>query len=167
MLQNSCRCSNSLSEIRVVTCFIVVRLLSICYSDDNTSRMSIAMATKRVTFRLYPSKIQANRMHYWRRLHKDLYNACVEHRKTSYKKFNRSVDYFDQQNCLPEFKEYWEEYKELGSHALQDTVKRVDFAFKRFFKLKSGYPKFKSSRYYKGWTYPCASGWKAHLTRRP
>ncbi|UKO97840.1 RNA-guided endonuclease InsQ/TnpB family protein [Nostoc sp. UHCC 0870] len=119
------------------------------------------MATKRITFRLYPSKEQANKMHYWRRLHKDLYNACVEHRRTSYKKLGKSVDYFDQQNCLPNFKEEWVEYKELGSHALQDTVKRVDFAFKRFFKLKSGYPKFKSSRYYKGWTYPCNSGWKA------
>ncbi|AUS99084.1 transposase [Nostoc sp. CENA543] len=119
------------------------------------------MANKRITFRLYPSKEQANKMHYWRRLHKDLYNSCVEHRKTSYKKFGKSVDYFAQQNCLPDFKEEWVEYKELGSHALQDTVKRVDFAFKRFFKLKSGYPKFKSSRYYKGWTYPCNSGWKA------
>lgn len=51
--------------------------------------------------------------------------------------------------------------KELGSHALQATVKRVDFAFQRFFKLKSGYPKFKSSKRYKGWTYPCKAGWKA------
>lgn len=119
------------------------------------------MTTKRITFRLYPSKSQNNKMHYWRRLHKDLYNACVEHRRTSYKKFGSAVDYFDQQNCLPDFKEEWEEYKELGSHALQDTVKRVDFAFKRFFKLKSGYPKFKASRRYKGWTYPCKSGWKA------
>ncbi|GAX34919.1 RNA-guided endonuclease InsQ/TnpB family protein [Nodularia sp. NIES-3585] len=119
------------------------------------------MATKRVTFRLYPSKAQANKMHYWRRLHKDLYNSCVEHRRTSYKRFGNSVDYFNQQNCLPDFKEEWIEYKELGSHALQDTVKRVDFAFKRFLKLKSGYPKFKSSRHYKGWTYPCNSGWKA------
>lgn len=119
------------------------------------------MATKRITFRLYPSKTQNDKMHYWRRLHKDLYNACVEHRKTSYKKFDSAVSYYDQQNCLPSFKEEWGEYKELGSHALQDTIKRVDFAFKRFFKLKSGYPKFKASRRYKGWTYPCKSGWKA------
>lgn len=119
------------------------------------------MSTKRVTFRLYPSRTQANKMHYWRRLHKDLYNACVEHRKTSYKKFGKSVNYFDQQNCLPDFKECWIEYKELGSHALQDTVKRVDFAFNRFFRLESGYPKFKSSRHYRGWTYPCTQGWKA------
>ena len=43
----------------------------------------------------------------------------------------------------------------------QNTLKRVDFAFNRFFKLKSGYPRFKASRRYKGWTYPCKSGWKA------
>lgn len=117
--------------------------------------------TRRVTFRLYPSVAQNNKMHYWRKLHKLLYNACVSHRSTQYKQFGESIDYFDQQNCLPAFKECWSEYKELGSHALQATVKRVDFAFLRFFRLKSGYPKFKSSRRYKGWTYPCKAGWKA------
>jgi putative transposase len=119
------------------------------------------MVTKRVTFRLYPNKAQNDKLHYWRKLHKELYNACLYHRKTEYKKFGRNVTYFDQQNCLPEFKEQWWEFKELGSHALQATVKRVDYAFQRFFKLKSGYPKFKSSRRYKGWTYPCKAGWKA------
>ena len=119
------------------------------------------MATKRITFRLYPSKTQENKMHYWRKLHQLLYNACIEHRRTSYKRLGKSVNYFDQQNCLPEFKECWIEYKELGSHALQATVKRADYAFQRFFKLKSGSPKFKAFRRYKGWTYPCKSGWKA------
>lgn len=119
------------------------------------------MATKRITFRLYPNKKQNNQMHLWRRMHKDLYNACVSHRTTEYKHFGKSINYFDQQNCLPGFKECHPEYKELGSHALQATVKRVDYAFQRFFKLKSGYPKFKASRRYKGWTYPCKSGWKA------
>ena len=117
--------------------------------------------TRRITFRLYPSASQNQKLHYWRRLHKDLYNACVSHRKTQYKQFGKSINYFDQQNCLPEFKECWIEYKELGSHALQATAKRVDYAFQRFFKLKSGYPKFKASRRYKGWTYPCKAGWKA------
>lgn len=117
--------------------------------------------TRRVTFRLYPTASQNDKLHYWRKLHKLLYNACVSHRSTQYKQFSKSINYFDQQNCLPEFKECWTEYKELGSHALQATVKRVDYAFQRFFKLKSGYPKFKSSRRYKGWTYPCKSGWKA------
>ena len=39
-------------------------------------------------------------------------------------------------------------------------MKRLDFAFQRFFKGLGGYPKFKSIRHYSGWTYPAKSGWK-------
>jgi putative transposase len=90
-----------------------------------------------------------------------LYNAAVYNRKTQYQRFNHSVNYLEQQNSLPAFKEVWTEYKLLGSHALQATLKRVDFAFTRFFKGLGGYPKFKASRRYSGWTYPCTAGWKA------
>ena len=90
------------------------------------------MVTRRTTFRLYPTKQQAKKLFEWRRLHGYLYNACLEQRITSYRKFGQSVGYIDQQNLLPAFKECWPEYAELGSHALQATVKRVDFAFQRF-----------------------------------
>jgi putative transposase len=100
----------------------------------------------------------------WRKLHQLLYNAAVYNRKTQYQKFGHSVDYFEQQNSLPAFKEVWIEYKALGSHALQATLKRVDLSFQRFFKGLGGYPKFKSIRHYSGWTYPCKAGWKAHTT---
>lgn len=119
------------------------------------------MATRRITFRLYPTKKQEAKLHYWRKLHKDLFNACISQRKVEYKRFGRSINYYDQQNAMPAFKECWHEYKELGSHALQATVKRVDFAYKRFFQKLGGRPKFKSSFDYRGWTYPCKSGWKA------
>ncbi|MEH2361691.1 RNA-guided endonuclease InsQ/TnpB family protein [Nostoc sp.] len=117
--------------------------------------------TRRIIFRLYPSPSQAKTLSYWRRLHKDLYNAAIANRKNQYKHNSKSVDYYEQQNCLPEFKEVWYEYKQLGSHALQATLKRVDMAFQRFFKGLGGYPKFKSIRRYSGWTYPCIAGWKA------
>lgn len=116
--------------------------------------------TRRVTYRLYPSRCQEAKMHYWRRLHASLYNAGVYNRKTQYQKFGHSVNYIEQQNSLPEFKKVWPEYKELGSHALQATLKRVDLAFNRFFKGLGGYPKFKASRRYSGWTYPCGAGWQ-------
>lgn len=122
------------------------------------------MITRRVTFRLYPSKAQEAKLHYFRKLHKHLYNACVYHRKTEYKRFGRNVSYLDQQNILPAFKSEWIEYKELGSQTLQATVKRVDFAFQRFFAGIGAYPRFKSSRDYRGWTYPALSGWTAHTT---
>lgn len=119
------------------------------------------ITTRRVTFRLYPNRQQQDKLHYWRKMHASLYNAAVANRKTQYQKFQHSVSYLEQQNCLPAFKQVWPEYVELGSHALQATLKRVDFAFTRFFKGLGGYPKFKASRRYSGWTYPCIAGWKA------
>lgn len=122
------------------------------------------MITRRCTFRLYPSNAQVRKLSYWRRLHKDLYNAALYNRKTQYQRFGKSVTYYDQQNSLPEFKTVWTEYKELGSQALQATLKRVDMAYERFFKGLGGYPRFKSIRRYSGWTNPATSGWKAHTT---
>jgi putative transposase len=98
-------------------------------------------------------------------MHKDLYNAAVSNRKTQYQKFNHSVDYFEQQASLPAFKECLEEYKKLNAGSLQATLKRVDFAFVRFFKGLGKYPKFKSIRRYSGWTYPdVRQGFKVHST---
>ena len=120
------------------------------------------MLTRRATFRLYPTATQEKQLYGWRRLYAYLFNAAISHRKTQYEKFGLTVDYFQQQNSLPAFKEVWPEYRELGSHALQATLKRVDLAYQRFFKGLGGYPKFKSIRHYGGWTYPDKAGWKAH-----
>ena len=122
------------------------------------------MALRRATFRLYPTAKVNNILHYHRKLHKDLYNSAIDNRITSYKKFGKSVLYLEQQNCLPDFKEVWTEYKQINSQSLQATLKRVDFAFQRFFKGLAGYPKFKSIRRYSGWSYPSFTGWKCHTT---
>jgi putative transposase len=121
----------------------------------------LMVTTRRITFKLYPNRQQEKTLHYWRKLHCALYNAAVYNRKTQYQKFGHSVNYLEQQNSLPAFKEVLTEYKPLGSHALQATLKRVDFAFLRLFKGLGGYPRFKASRRYSGWTYPCKAGWKA------
>lgn len=123
------------------------------------------MLTRRATFRLYPTAAQEIKLFEARRLHAYLYNACVEHRKTSYQKFGQSISYFDQQAALVPFKADWEEYRTLNHGSLQATVKRIDFAFERFFKGLGGYPKFHSIRDYSGWTYPDArQGFKVHST---
>ncbi|MBD2384258.1 RNA-guided endonuclease InsQ/TnpB family protein [Cylindrospermum sp. FACHB-282] len=112
-----------------------------------------------MTFRLYPNTQIEKKMRYHRKLHKDLFNAAVNNRFTQYQKFNHKVDYFEQQNCLPAFKEVWTEYKEINSQALQATLKRVDFAFERWFKGLGKGPRFKSICHYSGWTYPAKSGY--------
>ena len=120
------------------------------------------MALRRYTFRLYPNKTQERELLAARRLHAYLYNACIAHRRFEWKKNRKTVDYFQQQNCLPAFKKEWEEFAKLHSQTLQSTVKRVDLAYNSYFKGLRGLPKFKSIRNYSGWTYSSKSGWKAN-----
>jgi len=122
------------------------------------------LATRRVTFRLYPKPNAEKKLHWARKMHKELYNSAIANRRTQYEQFEQSVSYYEQQNSLPAFKEVWTEYKQLGSQTLQATLKRVDLAYQSFFKGLRGKPKFKSIRHYSGWSYPATSGWKVHTT---
>jgi len=68
-------------------------------------------------------------------------------------------DYFSQQNSLPQLKKDRPWYKAVQSQVLQNCVKRVDLAFKRFLKgdsngKKSGRPRFKGKNRYKSLTFP-------------
>jgi putative transposase len=119
------------------------------------------IVTRRVTYRLYPSRQQEQKLFYHRRLHCLLYNAAIANRRNQYQHFGKSVDYYEQQNCLPQFKKVWTEYQEINSQALQATLKRVELAYQSFFQGLRGYPKFKAGRKYSGWTYPAKTGWKA------
>lgn len=123
------------------------------------------MPTRRVTFRLYPTSVQEQKLRWARAMHKELYNSALSNRKTQYQKFGNKVDYYQQQGSLPAFKEVWTEYKLLNAGSLQATLKRVDFAYQRFFQGLGKYPRFKSIRHYSGWTYPDSrQGFKAHTT---
>jgi putative transposase len=123
------------------------------------------MAVRRITFRLYPTQAQQQKLRWARAMHKDLYNSALSNRKTQYQKFGNNVDYYKQQGSLPAFKEVWTEYKLLNAGSLQATLKRLDFAYQRFFQGLGKYPKFKSIRHYSGWTYPDSrQGFKAHTT---
>lgn len=120
---------------------------------------------RRVTYRLYPTKAQEAILYIWLKLHAELYNAAIDERRTAYKVAGVSIGYVSQQNQLPEIKEIRPELVPLGSHALQSTCKRVDDAYQAFFRrLKSGetpgFPRFKSWRRFKGWTWPDPAGWK-------
>ena len=87
------------------------------------------MPTRRITYRLYPNVESSRKLHMARKMHCELYNAAIANRRTQYQRLGHSVDYFEQQNSLPAFKDVWPEYKQLGSMALQATPKRVDLAY--------------------------------------
>jgi putative transposase len=79
-------------------------------------------ATRRATFKLYPTRAVEVILLYQRKLDRLLDNTCVYHRKTEYQKFGKSVSYFDQQNYLSTFKEQWTDYKNIDLYAFQATV---------------------------------------------
>ena len=123
------------------------------------------MPHRKVTFKLYPHARQAERLMAWIRLHCELYNAALQERIEAYRKCGQSISYYDQQNVLPEIKAARPELVELGSHALQQTLRRLDLAFQAFFRrVKAGqtpgFPRFKSQHRFSGFSYPDPAGWK-------
>lgn len=123
------------------------------------------MERRKVTFQLYPNAAQSERLTVWTRLHCELYNAALEERIDAYRKFGKSISYFDQQNALPEIKASRPEFVELGAHALQQTLRKLDLAYQSFFRrVKAGqtpgFPRFKASARFSGFSYPDPAGWK-------
>jgi putative transposase len=109
------------------------------------------MQRRKVTFKLYPNARQVARLTAWVRLHCELYNAALEERIDAYKKCGKSIGYNEQQNALPTIKVDRPELVALGSHALQQTLRRLDLAFQAFFRrVKAGqtpgFPRFKASK---------------------
>lgn len=123
------------------------------------------MQRRKVTFKLYPNAAQSERLDTWVRLHCALYNAALEERIDAYRKAGKSISYYDQQNTLPAIKATCPEYVELGSHALQQTLRKLDLAFQAFFRRVQagqtpGFPRFKASKRFSGFSYPDPAGWK-------
>ncbi len=123
------------------------------------------MQRRKVTFKLDPNAAQAARLEAWTRLHCELYNAALDERIDAWRKAGKHVSYYDQQNVVPQVKADRPEFVELGSHALQQTLRRLDLAFQAFFRrVKAGqtpgFPRFKSAKRFSGFAYPDPAGWK-------
>jgi putative transposase len=98
-----------------------------------------------------------------------LYNAALQERIEAYRKAGKSISYYDQQNVLPEIKAARPEFVELGSHALQQTLRKLDLAFQAFFRRvkagqSPGFPRFKANARFSGFSYPDPAGWKLART---
>lgn len=123
------------------------------------------MQRRKVSFKLYPNAAQAAKLDAWTRLHCELYNAALQERISAWQRAGKSISYYDQQNALPQIKADRPEFIALGSHALQQTLRRLDLAFQAFFRRHKagkapGFPRFKAASRFAGFTYPDPAGWK-------
>ena len=128
--------------------------------------------TRRYTFKLYPSASQCDRMHKVRRVHCNLYNALIEHRRYMSRGGRKGVSFFDQCKELTALRRECPEWAEFYRACQEITAKRVDAAYQKFFaniKAKRAgatdrfsEPRFKAFKFYPGWGYGAhdKKGWR-------
>jgi len=112
-------------------------------------------------YRIYPNREQKSILERWLETCRVLYNDCLTERRNAWDVSRKSISYYDQANQLKEIKTFDEDLKEVHSQVIQDVLKRIDKAFKNFFrrvsgkrKEKAGYPRYKQKQRYSSFTYP-------------
>lgn len=96
-------------------------------------------------YRLKPSKAQIKELDILLNWHKELYNSALEERIECYKKTNRLVTCFEQASQIKEIRTIIPELKKYSCKAFHETIRRLDKAYKSFFR-GGGFPRFKSSK---------------------
>jgi len=122
---------------------------------------------RRITYRMYPTDTQQEKLVEYQRLHAEIYNAAIQERRDAWRLRGVSITKAVQEKQLPDIKKDRPEFKQLGGHALQETLRRVDLAFQAFFRRVKqgqtpGFPRFKSWKRFKGWTYKSTSNWRLY-----
>lgn len=121
---------------------------------------------RKVTYRIYPSKKQSARLFEMLRLHQRLYNVALEQRIHAYRDRDIFLSYNDQAKDLTALRNEDPQYASMNAQSEQVTLKRLDNAYKNFFRRvskgdKPGFPRFKSFERFKGWGYAShGDGWK-------
>jgi putative transposase len=114
---------------------------------------------KTYKYRIYPNREQKSILDKWLETCRVLYNDCLTERRDAWDISHKSINYYDQANQLKEIKTFDNELREVHSQVLQDVLRRVDKAFKNFFRRikrreKPGYPRYRSKTRYDSFTYP-------------
>jgi putative transposase len=121
---------------------------------------------RKVAYRLYPTAKQAGKLLEMLVLHQRLYNAALEQRIKVWHGWQKTLSFTDQCKDLTELREEFKEYKNINAQSEQVTLRRVDLAFKHFFRRlktkegKAGFLRFKSVERFSGFGYKeYGNGW--------
>ncbi|AKB77922.1 Mobile element protein [Methanosarcina horonobensis HB-1 = JCM 15518] len=102
---------------------------------------------KAYKYRIYPSKKQKEMIQVHFGACRFVYNWALEQKIKTYEQTGKSISRFDLQHILVhEVKPSNEWLKEANSQALLASLVNVESAFTKFFREKSGFPKFKSKK---------------------
>jgi putative transposase len=104
------------------------------------------MSEKAYKYRAYPTKTQKELFAKTFGYSRYVYNHYLDMRITEYKNNGKSLSYYDNANDLKLLKATDTFLKEVDSIALQSSLRDLDTAYKNFFRLHTGFPKFKSKK---------------------
>jgi putative transposase len=132
--------------------------------SDNGNMSVSTVLRRKVTLRVYANPKQDAVLSSHLEWHRLLSNAALQERIDAYQKKGISISYISQQNVLSALKREMPELAELGSQALQETLRRVDRSFQAFFRRCAagqtpGFPRFKSFNRFNSFCYPSPAGW--------
>ena len=114
-------------------------------------------------YRLYPNTQQRQALNRILELHRQLYNAALQERREAWKRCRVSISYTDQANQLKEIRRFDEDAAWLNYSSMQQTLRRLDKAFRAFFRRvkageKPGYPRYKGKGWFKSVCYVYGDG---------
>ncbi len=93
-----------------------------------------------------------------------VYNKTLETRRDVWKSEKKNIRRYDTHKMLTAWKKEYPFLYDGNAQVMQDVQKRVDLAFRAFFRRvkagqKPGFPRFKSYLRYDSFTYPQSSNW--------
>ena len=111
--------------------------------------MSVSTTYRQIVYRLLP-QTRGN----WRWLERtledqrQLYNAALQEREDAYRKTGRTITYIDQAKSLTECRKALPDMAAVSVAIQRGTLRRLDEAYKGFFRRKGGFPRFKGRRHW-------------------
>lgn len=109
-------------------------------------RIIVNCMLKAYKFRMYPNKEQEELFLKHIGACRFTYNWALENKIKSYETEGKSVSRFTLNNMLPDLKKEHGWLKEINSQSLQGATLNLENAFTKFFREKTGFPKFKSRK---------------------
>lgn len=110
-------------------------------------------------YRIYPSKSQVQKLNETLAICCELYNAALQERRDAWKLERKSISWFDQNLQVTHIRRVRLDVAAVNTAVLQNALRRVDLAFKSFYRraksrCKPGHPRFRSARRYDTMTFP-------------
>ena len=126
------------------------------------------MALRKITYRIYPTEQQTERLLELPGLHQRVYNTALEERMRRYCDSAQSLDFAAQCKELTAWCKQCGALAAVNAQSLQVTLKHLDLAYAAFFRRvkageTAGFSRFKAVKRFSGWGYKTHDdSWRLH-----